>query len=187
MYLFAKEALRRGSFVGLVVDRDLEDADSLLERSDSPSNQDAISFAISAPGKSKEKCKAAFELFKPLRMQTTRVTMRAASGAMVSLYRRSFRCELVVPISVSNADRTFSAKTLNISIRGIAIETPEELVPEEQFKIDFVLPNRFKVESNAKVVWCDKLARAALLFTGMPDSARHGLQDWIDTKILTVP
>jgi hypothetical protein len=33
------------------------------------------------------------------------------------------------------------------------------------------------------VVWTGKLGRAALRITGMQNSARDGLQDWIDTQI----
>jgi hypothetical protein len=66
---------------------------------------------------------------------------------------------------------------------GIAIQAREALSPDDEFKIEFALPNGVGVKSDAMVVWTGKLGRAALRFTGMQKSARDGLQDWIDTQI----
>jgi predicted Zn-dependent protease len=66
---------------------------------------------------------------------------------------------------------------------GVAIQSREALAPDEEFKIEFTLPNGFEFKADARVVWTGKLGRAALRFTGMQNSARDGLQDWIDTQI----
>jgi hypothetical protein len=149
----------------------------------SPSNRAAVSFAVFTPGKSKQSQKAGFALSKPLQRPLVRSTMRAASGLMLSLHRRTFRCDLALPISVSNSERGFPAETTNVSMGGIAIQTREALAPDEEFKIEFTLPNGFEFKADAMVVWTGKLGRAALRITGMQNSARDGLQDWIDTQI----
>jgi hypothetical protein len=179
----AEVALSHARFVAVVVDCDLAGAHSLLIRKDAASNRAAVSFAVSTPGISKESQKAGFALSKPLQKPLVRLTMRAASGLMLSLHRRTFRCELALPISVSNLERGFRAETTNVSMGGIAIQTREALAPEDAFKIEFTLPNGFEIKSDARVVWTGKLGRAALRFTGMQNSARDGLQDWIDTQI----
>jgi hypothetical protein len=179
----AQVALSGARFVAVVVDCDLAGAESLLNREGSPSNRAAVSFAVSTPGKSRESQKAGFALSKPLQRPLVRSTMRAASGLMLSLHRRTFRCELALPISVSNSERGFRADTTNVSMGGIAIQTREALDPDDEFKIEFALPNGFEVKADAMVVWTGKLGRAALRFTGMQNSAKDGLQDWIDTQI----
>lgn len=179
----AEVALSGARFVAVVVDCDLAGADSLLKREGSPSNRAAVSFAVSTPGKSRESQKAGFALSKPLQKPLVRSTMRAASGLMSSLHRRTFRYELAIPISVSNSGRGFRAEATNVSMGGIAIRTREALAPDEEFKIEFALPNGFEVKSDAMVVWNGKLGRAALRFTGMQNSGRDVLQDWIDTQI----
>jgi hypothetical protein len=175
--------LGRVRFVALVLDCDIPGAERLLTLGHSPSNRGAISFLISIPGEANGLPKANFALSKPLQMRSARLTMRAASGLMLSLYRRNFRCELAVPISISNGKREFHAQTTNMSMGGLAIKTREVLTKEEQFRIELALPNGFKFQSDAKVVWADRLGHAALFLTSTHNSSKLGLQDWIDTKI----
>ena len=176
----AEVALRRARFAAVVVDCDLGGADRLLK--DSSATRAAISFAVSTPGKSKGSPKANFGLSKPLQMPLVRLTMRGASDSIWFLYRRSFRCELATPIFGSGLGKAFRAQTINISMGGIAIQTRQALTRDEPFRIEFALPNGLEIKSDATVVWTDKLGRVGLLFIGMQNSARHGLQDWLDTK-----
>jgi PilZ domain len=179
----ARVALQRARFAAVVVDCDLAGAEHLLELGDTPSNRTAVSFAVSTPGVSWRSIKASFALSKPLQAVLTRATMRAASGLIFSSYRRTFRCQLVVPVSLANAERHFKASSSNISMGGIAIQTGETLSPEERFRIHLALPNGHEIETETKLVWTDKHGRAALLFTHMGDSERRAVQDWLDTKI----
>jgi DNA-binding response OmpR family regulator len=179
----AKIALQRARFAAVVVDCDLIGAEHLLELGDTPSNRTAVSFAVSTPGSSKRAVKASFTLSKPLQGALTRATMRAASSLIFSSYRRTFRCQLVVPVSLVSVERQFSVSSSNISMGGIAIQTAETLSTEERFRIYLVLPNGQKIDRKAKVVWTDKHGRAALLFMHTQESERHALQDWLDSKI----
>lgn len=183
----AKAALRRARFAAVLVDCDLAGAESLLDLQDSPSNRTAVSFAVSTPGSSKHSVKASFVLSKPLQRPLTHSTMRAASGLIFSCYRKGFRCQLVVPLSLASAGKEINAYSSNISMGGIAIQTPQALSPEEQFRIHLTLPSGLEIQTDAKVVWTDKQGRAALLFTDMRESGRRALQNWLDTKIQGQP
>jgi CheY-like chemotaxis protein len=182
----AQALLRRAKFAAVIVDYDLPGAELLLGNfASSPSGKSVISFALLSPGDRKGSRVANFALSKPLQEKAIRSTLNVASRMIFSSYRRSFRCPLDVAISLMGGRGTFKARTINISIDGIAALMLDKVSAEDRFAVRFQLPNGVDIQTDGKVVWTDG-RRAALLFTSMAEPSKRSLPDWIDAQIQQV-
>jgi len=126
---------------------------------------------------------AKFMIVKPVLAEQARRMLYAASGLLIHEYRRYFRCGLEVPIYLAAESRELRAKTVNISIGGLAIRTLEEIRLAERFRLKFVLPNAVGLQADAEVVWADTKGRAGLRFLELPELAHRRLQTWLDSKM----
>jgi hypothetical protein len=182
----AQALLRRTTFAAVIVDYDLPGAELLLGNfAGSPSGKSAISFALLSAGERKGSGLANFALSKPLQEKAIRSTLKVASGMILSCYRRRFRCPLDVAISLMGGRGTFKARTINISIDGIAAQMLDKVSAEDRFAVRFQLPNGVDIQTDGKVVWTDG-RRAALLFTSMAEPSKRDLSDWINAQIQEV-
>ena len=167
--LRATRLLRERKFEAIIIDCELNGADTLLENIDSyPSNCTAG---------------AKFMIVKPVLPEQARRMLYAASGLLIHEYRRYFRCGLEVPIYLAAESRELRAKTTNISIGGLAIRTLEEIRLAERFRLKFVLPNAVGLQADAEVAWADTKGRVGLRFLELPELAHRRLQTWLDSKM----
>jgi hypothetical protein len=179
----AQGLLHKARFAAVIVDYDLPGAELLLGNfASSPSGQSVISFALLGPGARKGSRVANFSLSKPLQEKAIRLTLNIASRMIFSSYRRTFRCPVDVAISLRGDRGAFNARTINISMNGIAAQTLDQMSPEDRFALRFQLPNGVDIQTDGKVVWTDG-RRAAFLFTGMAERSKRALPDWIDAQI----
>ena len=184
--LRATRLLRERKFEAIIIDCELNGADTLLENIDSyPSNRTAVLFAIMPEVDTRDSLPAGakFMIVKPVLAEQARRMLYAASGLLIHEYRRYFRCGLEVPIYLAAESRELRAKTTNISIGGLAIRTLEEIRLAERFRLKFVLPNAVGLQADAEVVWADTKGRAGLRFLELPELAHRRLQTWLDSKM----
>ena len=119
--LRAARLLRERKFEAIIIDCELNGADTLLENIDSyPSNRTAVLFAIMPEVDTRDSLPAGakFMIVKPVLAEQARRMLYAASGLLIHEYRRYFRCGLEVPIYLAAESRELRAKTTNISIGG---------------------------------------------------------------------
>jgi hypothetical protein len=179
----AQALLQKARFAAVIVDHDMPGAELLLgDYTSSPSGQSVISFAVLGPGDRKGSRVANFSLSKPLQEKAIRLTLNVASRMIFSSYRRTFRCPLEVAISLRGDRGAFKARTINISMNGIAAQMLDKLSPEDRFALRFQLPNGVDIQTDGKVVWTDG-RRAAFLFANMAELSKRALPDWIDAQI----
>jgi hypothetical protein len=182
----AIQLLRERKFAAVIVDYDLEGAESVLKDMDLyPSNRNAVAFGIVPEG---DVCNdlppgAKFIMTKPLLAEGARRTLRAASGLLVAEHRRYFRCALEVPLHLAGANREFRAITTNISMGGLALRTLQVIGLAEKFRLEFVLPQVGTIETEGEVVWADTQGRAGMHFLDLPDAHKKRLQFWLDGKM----
>jgi hypothetical protein len=182
----AQALLRRARFAALIVDYDLPGAELLLgDFASSRSGKSVISFALLSLGDRKGSRVANFVFSKPLQEKAIRSTLNVASRMIFSSHRRSFRCPLDVAISLMGRHGTLEARTINISINGMAAQMLDKVSAEDCFSVRFQLPNGIDIRTDGKVVWTDG-RRAAFLFTSMTESSKRALPDWIDAQIQQV-
>jgi DNA-binding response OmpR family regulator len=184
--LTAARLLSERKFEAIIVDCELQGADTLLENIDSyPSNRTAVLFAIMPEGDTRDVLPAGakFMIVKPVLAEQVRRTLYAASGLLIRELRRYFRCGLEVPIYLAGRSGDFKAKTTNISIGGLAIRTLEEVRLAERFSLEFVLPNGVGLKAEGEVVWADTKGRAGVQFLELPELAHRRLQTWLDSKM----
>ena len=184
--LRAARLLRERKFEAIIIDCELNGADTLLENIDSyPSNRTAVLFAIMPEVDTRDGLPAGakFMIVKPVVAEQARRVLYAATGLLIREYRLCFRCNLEVSIYLAGESRELRAKTTNISIGGLAIRTLEEIRLAERFRLKFVLPNAVGLRADAEVVWADTKGRAGLRFLELPEPAHRSLQTWLDSKM----
>ena len=184
--LRAARLLRERKFEAIIIDCELNGADTLLENIDSyASNRTAVLFAIMPEVDTRDGLPAGAKLMivKPVVAEQARRVLYAATGLLIREYRLCFRCNLEVSIYLAGESRELRAKTTNISIGGLAIRTLEEIRLAERFRLKFVLPNAVGLQADAEVVWADTKGRAGLRFLELPEPAHRSLQTWLDSKM----
>ena len=183
----AQSWLRSARFAAVIVDYDFIGAELLLENfASSPSGKSSISFALASPGSRKRLSVAHFTLSKPLKANAIRSTLNVASHMIFASYRRTFRCPIDVAISLVSVRRTFEARTINISMGGIAVQMVSKISVGDSFSVRFQLPNQVTITTKAKVVWTDG-RRVALLFIDMGATSKSALSDWVDIEVQLAP
>ena len=184
--LRAARLLSERKFEAIIVDCELNGADTLLENIDSyPSNRTAVLFAIMPEVDTRDSLPAGakFMIVKPVLAEQARRMLYAASGLLIHEYRRYFRCGLEVPIYLAAESRELRAKTTNISMGGLAIRTLVEIRLGERFRLEFVLPNAVALKVDGEVVWADTQGRAGMRFPALPELVHRRLQTWLDSRM----
>jgi len=184
--LRAARLLRERKFEAIIIDCELNGADTLLENIDSyASNRTAVLFAIMPEVDTRDGLPAGAKLMivKPVVAEQARRVLYAATGLLIREYRLCFRCNLEVSIYLAGESRELRAKTTNISIGGLAIRTLQDIRLAERFRLKFVLPNAVGLQADAEVVWADTKGRAGLRFLELPEPAHRSLQTWLDSKM----
>jgi CheY-like chemotaxis protein len=178
--------LNRKKFEAVIVDFGLAQADELLEQIRlSPSNRTAVTFAITAAGKtSRSELQPNFLMEKPLSAASVARTFKAAFALIVRERRRSFRCPIDIPAAIQANGEEVNCHLVNISEGGLAITGSPALKPGSQVRVRFILPGqvlRFKVE--AEVCWYDERRRAGLRSLMIPSEQKSILQQWLAVKL----
>jgi len=185
----ALRLLNRRKFDTIVLDLAVGGkAPELLERIRfSPSNETAVSFAITDRGAPPPKLQARpnFIIEKPLSAALVARTLKAAFGLIVRECRRYFRCPLAVSAAIeSKGSEEIRCQTVNISEGGLAVNVESPLTPGTQVKVRFALPGQrilFNIES--EICWCDEKQRAGLQFLSLTAEQQVALQQWLSARL----
>ncbi len=183
----AVEIATRRHFGGLIIDcDDLPEAHGLLARlRGERSTRSSTLIAVLNGQTSSEsafRLGANFVLDKPVTLEYAQRVLQTAMVPITQNCRQYFRHKVEIPASIiSGTGSCFSARIINISAGGLAIELSSPQSLEGAVVITFEIPSidRFTVEARAEVVWTD-LRRAGMRFIFMSPEARHNLDEWLD-------
>ena len=181
--------LNRRKFDAVIVDLQLgEQARLILDEARlSPSNQKAVTFAISgsdAEVTSTCRKKSQFVFERPLSAKSIGSTLRPAYGLILRERRRYFRCPISIPVVIlRRAKPEVRCYSVNISEGGMAVSTFVPLSPGEEVQVQFTLPGHrgpFLAESG--ICWL-KSGHLAVRFASILDGHKSELQVWLSRQL----
>src|SRR6202035_3784776 len=153
----------------------------------SPSNQKAVTFAISgsdAEVTSTCRKKSQFVFERPLSAKSIGSTLRPAYGLILRERRRYYRCPLSTPVVIlRRAKPEVRCKSVNISEGGMALSTIVPLSTGEKVHVQFTLPGHevpFLAEST--ICWL-KTGHIGLRFFSLSQEQKSELQGWLSRKL----
>ena len=181
----AQERLWTRKFDGVFADCELQDAPELLRSvRRSKHNKRSIAFAIieleTRLGIAFDSG-AHFVLHKPLSVEKSKRTLRAAHGLMMREQRSCFRHDAAVPISLkTNGLVDLRASLVDLSQSGALIAAPLVLREQQCVSLRFVLPDtRLEIGMDAVVMWADLGGRAGVSFKPAADHSLRALAEWV--------
>jgi EAL domain-containing protein (putative c-di-GMP-specific phosphodiesterase class I)/CheY-like chemotaxis protein len=181
--------LKRRKFDAVIVDLQLggQSGHILDEASLSPSNRTAVTFGIEdndAEVTSAFRKKSQFVFERPLSAQSIHKTLKPAYGLILGERRRYFRYPVSVPVIIrSESMQEVWCKSVNISRGGMALSTQVPLVPGENVRVQFTLPDHavpFFAEST--ICW-SKTGHLGVRFVSISDERESELQVWLSQKL----
>ncbi len=180
--------LNRQKFDAVIVDLQLGEQCGLIldEVHLSPSNQKAVTFAISgsdAEGTAFRK-RSEFVFERPLSPQSIRSTLKPAYGLILRERRRYFRCPISIPVVIlRRAKPEVRCNSVNLSEGGMALSTFVPLSPGEKVRVQFTLPGHevpFLAEST--ICWW-KTGHLGVRFISVSQERKSELQGWLARKL----
>jgi CheY-like chemotaxis protein len=124
---------------------------------------------------------ASFVLYRPLSVERTRVSLRAARGLMRRERRRAPR----IPITAqANLDSTGAenqpATLLDLSDGGTALRSDRRVPPRCKVYFQFALPGQEQlVRLSGEVAWQDANGRTGIRFVDVPQASRRLIHAWL--------
>ena len=124
---------------------------------------------------------ANFVLYRPLSLERSRLSLRAAR----SLMRRERRRVPRIPVSTTtNMDfpgsESQKATLLNLSDGGTALKSDRRVPPSCKGYFQFSLPGQQQVvRLSGEVAWQDAGGRTGIRFVDVPRASRKLIQDWL--------
>jgi CheY-like chemotaxis protein len=183
--------LERRKFDAVIVDLQLggQSGQILDQARLSPSNRTAVTFGIEdedndAEGTSALRKKSQFVFERPLSAQSIHKTLKPAYGLILRERRRYFRYPVSVPVIIrSEGMQEVWCNSVNISGGGMALSTPVPLLPGENVRVQFTLPDHtvpFFAEST--ICW-SKTGQLGVRFVSISDQRESELQVWLSQKL----
>lgn len=180
-------------FDGVFVDAAVHSSAELLrDIKEAPGGQRAVSFAILEGMTSVKEAfsfGAGFILYKPLSIEKTKTSLRAAHGLMMRERRRHFRHTLedvTATLSFSGAPEK-SAEILDLSEGGMALRLSEYTERRGEVRARFHLPGQSElIQVEGEITWADDHGRVGMHFSSVPEAARVALGEWLAERGRTV-
>jgi hypothetical protein len=152
--------LNRRKYEAVIVDLQLgEQSVMLFEQVRlSPSNKTAVTFGIGdndAAATSAFRQKSQFVFERPLSAQSIHKTLKPAFGLILRERRRYFRYPISLPVIIQRAGKPeIRCTSVNISGGGMALGTQVPLVPGENVRVQFTLPDhKAPVVAESTICW----------------------------------
>jgi CheY-like chemotaxis protein/c-di-GMP-binding flagellar brake protein YcgR len=124
---------------------------------------------------------ANFVLYRPLSLERTRISLRAARGLMRRERRRAPR----IPVT-AEADLDFvgaenqRATLLDLSEGGTALRSDRPVPPRCKVYFQFALPGQLEiVRLSGEVAWQDATGRTGIRFLNVPQASRRLIHAWL--------
>lgn len=163
-------------------DQDKDSLDLLMQLRGEEQNKKMVAVGITSDmdaAKSVFDSGATFVLSKPLPVEDARRILKISHGALTRAVRRFMRLP-VDTLAVVSVDDRQEAILLNLSQRGLAVQTTDELTLAQMVYVSFLLPDSFKlIEGMAQVMWLDPSGRAGLEFRSLDDDTQKLLTQWV--------
>ncbi|HEY7097497.1 MAG TPA: PilZ domain-containing protein [Terriglobales bacterium] len=178
------ENLASGRFSALVVDFDLPSAAQVarLARLVPPQKRPVVFALIGASTAiaSAFQSGANFVLYKPLDEDHLLRSLRAARAFMRPDRRRARRERVETLVYMQFGVAALPAIVLDITEKGLAMQTGEPLPVTSDIPFRFVLPGTSNmIDGSGDVIWADDNGRVGMFFTGMNAGSRRHLKEWI--------
>jgi diguanylate cyclase (GGDEF)-like protein/PAS domain S-box-containing protein len=181
--------LKRRKFDAVIVDLKLGDQSGTIldEVRLSPSNRTAVTFGIGdsgAAGTAAFRKKSQFVFERPLSAESIRKTLKPAYGLILRERRRYYRCPVSTPVIIRKENgQEIRCNSVNISCGGMALSTGVPLVPGEDVRVEFTLPDhQAPVLAKSTICWL-KSGYIGLRFASLSEEHKSELQVWLSDKL----
>jgi len=181
--------LKRRKFDAVIVDLQLggRSGHILDEASLSPSNRTAVTFGIEdndAEVTSPFRKKSQFVFERPLSAESIHKTLKPAYGLILRERRRYFRYPVSIPVIIrSESMQQVSCNSVNISGGGMALSTQVPLLPGENVRVQFTLPDHtVPLFAESTICW-SKTGQMGVRFVSISDARESELQVWLSQKL----
>jgi CheY-like chemotaxis protein len=181
--------LNRRKFDAVIVDLQLGVLSGVIldEVHLSSSNRTAVTFGIGdndAVGTAAFRKKSQFVFERPLSAESIHKTLRPAYGLILRERRRYFRYPVSIPVIIQReCKRELRCNSVNISAGGMALSTQFPLVPGENVRVRFTLPDHeAPVLAESTICWM-KTGHLGVRFVSVADDYNSELQAWLSQKL----
>ena len=182
----AGNVLKRRKYDSVLVDCAIRNAPGVLrDMRKGKSNRSCIAFALINQDTTIQQAfemGANFVLDKPLAIDRTTRSVRAAQGLMIRERRRYHRYLLkAAGTIVVDAGTELPVDITNISEGGISIECVRRLDEGGAARLKFMLPGSKKpLEIKGEIAWSGADGRAGIRFQVLPVAAKEELENWME-------
>jgi ActR/RegA family two-component response regulator len=184
----AGHILKRRKYDSILVDCDIRNAPAVLQDlRKGKSNKSCIAFALINHVTTIQQAfemGANFVLDKPLAMDRTTRSVRAAHGLIMRERRRYHRHLLnATGTIIVDAGTELPVGITNISEGGISIECVRRLDEGGAARLKFLLPGARKpLEIKGEIAWSGADGRAGIRFQVLPVAAKEELEEWMEKR-----
>jgi c-di-GMP-binding flagellar brake protein YcgR len=182
----ALRKLTRERFEAIIVDCAGPGAAAVLRSARSaPCNKRAVAVAILDPEvglRSAFEIGAHFILYKPVSVERSKSSFRAARALMKKERRRNSRVSVHIPVEMSNKESgvNFRVNTTDLGEGGLAVTLPRRSKAHGRWQVSFTLPgSTAALKMDAEFAWEGAGSQVGLRFQDQsPDAARQ-LREWL--------
>jgi CheY-like chemotaxis protein len=124
---------------------------------------------------------ANFVLYRPLSLERTRLSLRAARGLMRRERRRGPRVPVNSPTSLAHAGaENLKGTILDLSDGGTSLRSETQLPPAGKVYFQFALPGQHgSVRLSGEVAWQDASGKTGIRFVDVPQASRRLMHAWL--------
>jgi len=189
----AIQILNRHKFDTFVVDcDDVPDAPDVLQAlRKGTSNKSCIAFALVNGRTSVRQAfemGANFALDKPISVERTMRSVKAAQGLIMRERRRYYR-HLVAATGAIVVDgiTELPVSIITISEGGVSIECTRQLDRGGAARLRILLPgSKIQLDLKGEIIWSDTEGRAGIRFQVLPLETKKELESWLEQRALAV-
>jgi CheY-like chemotaxis protein len=180
----AIQSLKDRRYDALIVDcdQDKDGFELLMKVREEERNQKLVAVGITsdvAANQAVFDSGATFVLNKPLPVEDARRILKISNGVITRAVRRFMRLP-VDSLAIVSVDDRQEGIILNISQKGLAVQTTDALTVGQIVYVSFLLPDTFNlIEGAMNVAWVDVSGRAGLEFRALEAREQEMLSDWV--------
>jgi CheY-like chemotaxis protein len=182
----ALRKLTRQRFEAIIVDcAGPGSAEVLRSARSSPGNRRAVAVAILDPEsgmRSAFEAGANFVLYKPVSVERSKSSFRAARALMKKERRRNSRVEVRIPVEMSSLESgaRFKVNTTDLGEGGLAVTLPKRSKPHGSWGLSFTLPgSTAALQVDAEFAWEGSGTQVGLRFREQTPEFARQLREWL--------
>lgn len=119
-------------------------------------------------------------------IQQKQLQTESPLGRLGGSEQHYFRATLDLPVYISTAEGEFTARALNVSVGGMALDgVAKPLQLSNGFKLRFTLPDTLEIiETDARMVWADPEGKTGIRFVEFHEESQSRLKSWLKERQL---